>query len=118
MATKAVAIELGGKPRQLKYTLWAVGEIGERLGIKLRLSHINEDLLSTPLPLRALTTILWAGLIHAEPELTEREVGGWVDQDNVREVLDAFFVLFGDRLSATARESVEQKLALVETSPS
>lgn len=118
MATKAVTLELGGKTRSLKYTLWAVGEIGERLGIKLRLNHLNEDLLSTPLSLRALTTILWAGLIHAEPELTEREVGEWVDQDNVRDVLAAFFSLFGAQLSETAREAVEQKLALVETSPS
>lgn len=112
MATKPVSLELGGKTRTLKYTLWAVGEIGERLGIKLRLNHLDEDLMATPLPLRALTTILWAGLIHEDKTLTEEEVGGWVDQDNVRDVLNAFFLLFGGRLSATARQSVEQKLGI------
>lgn len=115
MATKGVQVELGGKVRTLKYTLWAVGEIGERLHIKLRLSHLNEDLMGTPLSLRALTTILWAGLIHAEPELTEQQVGEWVDQGNVRDVLNAFFSLFGEQLSETARQSAEQMLGIEAT---
>lgn len=115
MATKAVTIELGGKERRLKYTLWAVGEVGERLHIKLRLSHLNEDLLGTPLSLRALTTILWAGLIHEDKTLTEEQVGEWVDQDNVRDVLAAFFSLFGGQLSETQRQSVEQKLGIEAT---
>lgn len=112
MATKPVTLELGGKTRSLKYTLWAVGEIGERLAIKLRLNHLDEDLMATPLPLRALTTILWAGLIHEDKTLTEEQVGEWVDQNNVREVLAAFFSLFGDRLSETTRQTVERKLGV------
>ena len=54
MATQAVTVRLGGKERTLKYTLRAVSQIGERLGIKLRLNHLDEDLTSTPLPLSAL----------------------------------------------------------------
>lgn len=112
MATIPVKVTLGGKERTLKYTLWSVGQIGERLGIKLRLNHLDEDLLATPLPLRAMTTVLWAGLTHEDKDITEEEVGGWVDQDNYKDVLNAFFSLFGGRLSETARQSVEQAVGM------
>jgi hypothetical protein len=112
MATKDVRLTLGGKERTLKYTLWSVGEIGDRLGLKLRLNHLAEDLMEAPLSLRALTTILWAGLIHEDQSLTEQQVGEWVDQDNVREVLDAFFSLFGGRLPENTRRAVAEKLGV------
>lgn len=117
MATQPVTLVLGNKTRTLKYTLRAVSQIGERLGLKLRLNHLDEDLMATPLPLSALEVILWAGLIHEDKDLTVEQVGEWVDQDNVRDVLNAFFSLFGGRLSETARQSVEQRLG-IETEPS
>ena len=112
MATQAVTVRLGGKERTLKYTLRAVSQIGERLGIKLRLNHLDEDLTSTPLPLSALEVILWAGLIHEDKDLKPEQVGEWVDQDNMKDVLSAFFSLFGARLSETARASVERTLGV------
>ena len=92
---KGTNITLGGKERVLRYDLNSIAEIGERLNITIRLSHIQEDLLDRPMPLGALRTLLWAGLIHAEPDLTETVVGGWVDTDNVGEVLQDFFAVFG-----------------------
>lgn len=96
MDGKTVVLELGGKERRLSYDLNAVAEIGERLGIRIRLGTLGSDLLQQEIPLRALRTLLWAGLIHAEPELTEEEVGAWVTQDNVQEVMERFFELFGE----------------------
>ena len=48
-----------------------------------------------PLPLSSLRTILWAGLVHENKDLTPEEVGGWVDQENFGEVMRCFFSLFG-----------------------
>lgn len=90
-----VVLHLGGKQRRLRYDLNAIAEIGERLGITVQLANIGQDLLQREMPLKSFRTILWAGLIHEEPELTEQEVGGWVDQDNFAEVMEGFFGLFG-----------------------
>lgn len=115
MATQSVKVTLGGKERTLKYTLWSIGEVGERLGIEVRLAHLTDDLLGAKLSLKALCTILWAGLIHEEPELTEQQVGQWVDQDNLPEVLNAFFALFGAQLSDLTRQTVEESLGVEPT---
>ena len=90
-----VTLELGGQTRRLKYDLNAIAEIGERLGITVRLSNLGADLLERELPLKAVRTILWAGLVHEDVELTEETVGGWVDQNNLQEVMESFFGLFG-----------------------
>ena len=112
MATQTVELELGGKVRQLKYTLWSVGKMGDHLGVELRINKLSEDLMGIPLPISALGELLWAGLVHEDENLTPDDVSRWVDQDNVKEVLDAFFSLFGGQLSETARQSVEQKLGM------
>lgn len=110
MAGRTVTIELGGKERHLKFDLNAVAEIGERLNVTVRLEKLAEDLLSTPLPLSALRVLLWAGLRHEDPELTPEQVGAWVDLDNIGEVWDRFFTLFGDKFSAKVGATVGQML--------
>lgn len=90
-----VVLNLGGKERRPRYDLNSIAEIGERLGITVRLDNIGGDLLGKELPLKALRTILWAGLVYEDESLTEQEVGSWVTQDNVAEVLESFFGLFG-----------------------
>ena len=95
MDGNTVTLELGGRARRLKYDLNAIAEIGERLGITVRLSNLGGDLLERELPLKAVRTILWAGLVHEDPDLTEEKVGSWVDQDNLQEVMERFFGLFG-----------------------
>lgn len=110
MASRPVELELGGRKRKLRLTLWSVGEIGERLGIKVRLNTLQEDLLAVPLPLSALSLLLWAALVHEDKTLTPEIVGEWVDQDNAAEVLAGFFSLFGARLSETTRREIVEKM--------
>ena len=107
MAGRTVTIELGGKERHLKYDLNAIAEIGERLDITIRLQRFAEDLMSTPLPFSALRVILWAGLVHEDSDLTPQQVGAWVDLDNMQEVWDRFFTLFGDKFSAKIEQTVK-----------
>ena len=108
MAGRTVTIELGGKERHLKYDLNAIAEIGERLNITISFTNFVQDLMSTPLPFSALRVILWAGLIHEDPDLTPKDVGAWVDLDNMKQVMDRFFTLFGDKFSAKVEETVKQ----------
>ena len=108
MAGRTVTVNLGGKERQLKFDLNAIAEIGERLKVTVRLEKLAEDLMSTPLPLSALRVLLWAGLRHEDPELTPEQVGAWVDLDNIGEVWDRFFTLFGDKFSAKVEAAIQQ----------
>lgn len=73
---KMVAIELD-KARNLYYNLNAIAEIEDKLGIPL--SKMGE----VDLGVKSIRTMLWAGLIHEDPELTEVEVGNLVDFENI-----------------------------------
>jgi hypothetical protein len=95
MDGKTTTLKLGGQERTLCYDLNALAEIGERLKIKIRLSHLSEDLMGQEFELGALRTIFWAGFIHAEPDLTEKEAGAWMTSENMGECLEGFFALFG-----------------------
>ena len=79
-------ITLGGKKRHLKYDLRALDLMRERFGITGPFKDFAENLFSTPLPLGALRTMLWAGLVHEDPNLTEEQVGSWVDLANLSEI--------------------------------
>lgn len=72
-----VEIELDGKERKLRYSLNALAELEDKLGIPL--SELNE----VNMGMKQIRAFLWAGLIHENPELTEREVGDMVDFDNM-----------------------------------
>lgn len=113
---RAVTVNIGGRERRLRYDLNAIAEIGDRLKIAVRLDRLGEDIMAQPLPLSAIRTILWAGLIHESPELTEHEVGGWIDTENMQEVIGGFFQLFGSRLPKKDREQMAEKLG-VENEP-
>ena len=115
MAGRTVTIHLGGRDRELRYDLNAIALIGEKLELSGRLNDLAADLLGKPLPLSALRTILWAGLVWDEPDLDEHKVGSWVDMDNVGEVWDRFFTLFRDRLSGSS-EKLQNLVTAVEKS--
>jgi len=96
---------MDGKERTLRYDLNAIAEVGERLGIEVRIAHIGEDLLNRPLPLRAIRTVLWAGLLHENPDVTEEEIGKLVDLDNLPSVVSDFFGQF-TAISVAAGEAM------------
>lgn len=73
---KVVAVELD-KVRELRFTLNSLAEIEDRLGVPL--SKMSE----VELGIKSIRTMLWAGLIHEDAELTETEVGNMVDFTNL-----------------------------------
>lgn len=93
MQGRSVTIVLD-KERHLRYDLNAIALISEKLQLTLRLGHLVEDLVSRPIPVAGLRTILWAGLRHEDPALTEEQLGAMVDAEQIPELLRSFFALF------------------------
>lgn len=69
---KLVPIQLD-KERHLKYDFNAFCEIEERLGSVDAAFDILQNF-----SIKGMRTLLWAGLIHEDDSLTEREVGAMV----------------------------------------
>jgi hypothetical protein len=74
-----VSVELD-KTRNLRYTMNALAEIEDSLGVPLA------EMGNIQMTMKNVRVILWAGLIHEEPELTQEQVGEMVDLGNMQEV--------------------------------
>lgn len=72
----AVEIKLD-KKRTLRFTLNALAEMEDKMGVPL--SKMSE----VEMGIKTVRTMLWAGLIHEDEDLTEREVGNMVDFENL-----------------------------------
>jgi hypothetical protein len=68
------------KERNLRYTMNALAEIEDQLGVPL------SEMAELKMTIKNVRVILWAGLIHEDEELTQREVGNMVDLENMQEV--------------------------------
>ena len=99
--------DFGGQDRYLWYNARAWRIAGERLGVKFRLAHFQEDLLGTPLPIEALTVFLWAGMLHADPEMTYEQAEDMLDEDNIVSVIEAFFSRFAGMSPETVGAAAE-----------
>lgn len=101
---------LDGKERVLWFNLNALQEIGDRLDIRIRLGHIQQDLLDTPLPLGAVKVILYCGLQHdkeANPESLE-EIGRLADVQSLPELILDFFGQFSAMWQGRAGEKRQE----------
>lgn len=80
---KPVTIVLSdGKERHLKYTLNALVEIEDKYGtVDAGFALLDKG------SIKAARFILWAGLIHEDPELTEVEVGALMDMAYMQELM-------------------------------
>ncbi|MCS0827383.1 gene transfer agent family protein [Cytobacillus firmus] len=68
------------KERTLRFTLNSLAEIEDKLGVPL------SKMAELELGIKTVRTMLWAGLIHEDEDLTEKEVGNMVDFTNLNEV--------------------------------
>lgn len=67
-------ITLNNTKMELRFDLNAMIELEDRYGsIDEAFQKAQEG------NMKALRTLIWAGLIHSNPELTEQEVGSWID---------------------------------------
>lgn len=70
-----VTLELGGKERKLKYTLYSLSML-EEAGVKL--SDLGKEM-----SMKQVMKVLWAGLVTFEKDLTPEEVGAMVGVEDI-----------------------------------
>lgn len=80
---KAVKITLtDGVERTIKFTLNAMAELEDRYGsVEEAFKQLDKN------SIKAVRCILWAGLIHEDPGLTEQQVGNLIDIQYMQELM-------------------------------
>lgn len=88
---KAVKITLNdGVERTLKFTLNALAELEDKYGsVDAAFALLDEN----P-SIKALRFILWAGLMHEDPNLTEQQVGNLIDIQYMQELMASLGTAF------------------------
>ncbi len=82
--SKGVKITLmDGVERSIKFTLNALAELEDKFGSV----QAAFDKLEKENSIKALRAILWSGLIHEDPNLTEQEVGNLIDINYMQELM-------------------------------
>lgn len=81
--SKAVKITLtDGVERTIKFTLNAMAELEDRYGsVDEAFRQLDNN------SIKAVRCILWAGLIHEDPDLTEQQVGNLIDIQYMQELM-------------------------------
>ncbi|MDF2612541.1 MAG: hypothetical protein K0S71_327 [Clostridia bacterium] len=77
------------KERVLKFNLNSL--------VKLEEIGVNVQSLQDNAKISDIRSILWAGLVHEDKDLTLEMIGDMVDMDNLQEVTDAIAKAFGDK---------------------
>lgn len=89
-------VEIGGKERQLLFSLNALDEIQDKFGGYDKLAEVfnkdNKDWIKNTKWLFAL--LINEGAEEGEPEVTERQVGRWIHMGNIYEVQNAILKAF------------------------
>jgi len=93
------------KQRRLRYDLNALAVIQERFGVAaLSADGLGERFDETgTVDFAFLRTVIWAGLLHEDAELTEQAVGGMLDLGNMASAVQAFF----EAMSGATPEGVD-----------
>ena len=103
---KSVQINLGGKFRYLRYDFNAIISLEDALGVPI---SQWKDVINAQMGVRTLRTLVWAGLLHEDETLTERDVGTMLDitkiDDISEKVLEAVELAFspGQKKKETGR---------------
>jgi len=81
--SKTVKITLtDGVERTIKFTLNAMAELEDRYGsVDEAFKQLDNN------SIKAVRCILWAGLIHEDPDLTEQQVGNLIDIQYMQELM-------------------------------
>jgi hypothetical protein len=106
--SKAVKITLtDGVERTIKFTLNALAELEDRYGsVDEAFKQLDNN------SIKAVRCILWAGLIHEDPELTEQQVGNLIDIQYMQELMASLNDAFESDMPVAEKlpDNVEPKL--------
>ncbi|MCY8048446.1 gene transfer agent family protein [Bacillus haynesii] len=81
-------VTLGDKEYSLRYDLNALVELEDRMGVPL--SEMGE----MKITIRTVRSMLWAGVLHENPDVTEEELGKYVDMENLEDIQGAISEAF------------------------
>ena len=85
---KAVPVTLGGLTRHLVYDFNALCRLRDD-GVDA--FKLGEGQMDDP---RIIRSLIWAGLLEENPDLTPQDVGKWIDMSNLPVVAQAFIDAF------------------------
>ena len=87
---KAVKITLtDGVEREIRFTLNAMAELEDRYGsVDEAFKQLDNN------SIKALRCVLWAGLIHEDPALTEQRVGDLIDIQYMAGLMESLSAAF------------------------
>lgn len=72
-----------GVEREVRFTLNAMAELEERYGsVDAAFKALDEG------SVKAARCVLWAGLIEANPDLTEQQVGSLIDMQLMQDIME------------------------------
>ena len=75
---------LDGVERTLRFTLNAMAELEDRYGsVDAAFAELDKG------SIKAVRFILWAGLMHEDPNLTEQQVGNLIDIQYMQELMNS-----------------------------
>lgn len=102
--SKAVKITLAdGVERNIKYTLNAMAELEDKYGsVDEAFAQLDKN------SIKAVRCVLWAGLIHEDPELTEQQVGNLIDIQCMQNLMKTLNTALDSDMPAP--ESTDNKL--------
>lgn len=107
--SKAIKITLtDGVERTIKFTLNALAELEDRYGsVDEAFRQLDNN------SIKAVRCILWAGLIHEDPDLTEQQVGNLIDIQYMQELMASLGEAFDadmpepEKLPETAKPTLD-----------
>lgn len=107
--SKAIKITLtDGVERTIKFTLNAMAELEDRYGsVDEAFRQLDNN------SIKAVRCILWAGLIHEDPDLTEQQVGNLIDIQYMQELMASLGEAFDadmpepEKLPETAKPTLD-----------
>mgnify|MGYP006879990598 FL=1 len=106
--SKDIKITLNdGVERTIKFTLNALAELEDRYGsVDEAFKQLDNN------SIKAVRCILWAGLIHEDPELTEQQVGNLIDIQYMQELMASLNDAFDSDMPAAEKlpDNAEPKL--------
>lgn len=106
--SKDIKITLNdGVERTIKFTLNALAELEDRYGsVDEAFKQLDNN------SIKAVRCVLWAGLIHEDPELTEQQVGNLIDIQYMQELMTSLNDAFDSNMpeSESVPANAESKL--------
>ena len=93
---------LDGVERTLKYDLNAMAELEERYGsVEEAFKMLEKN------SIKAVRLVLWAGLVHEDPTLTEQQVGSLIDLQYLQDLMGSLEEAFNNDMPESDGEEVD-----------